>query len=118
MKTIMVEIRDRMTFIPALVVRCEPSNEAQRYLLRRLGFAVPGPADGEPASPGVLLVWQGKAKADPYEWGDRTLKTAHLWIEENIDRIGDGAVVDVEFILGEAAEPKRSESVSAAMEGR
>lgn len=34
---------------------------------------------------------------------------AHNWIEQHVDELVDGAVVDVEFILGETTTPKRSE---------
>ena len=39
MKAKALEIRDRGTFIPALAVDMNPSNGAQRYLLRRCGYA-------------------------------------------------------------------------------
>jgi hypothetical protein len=37
------------------------------------------------------------------------MPNAHLWIEANFDKLNDGDVVDVEFILGERAMPKVSE---------
>jgi hypothetical protein len=94
----LIEIRDRATFIPALAVKFE----AER-LAWRAGFG--------PGCTAVLLVYlaERRAEHDPYAWGDRTLRTAHLYIEEHFDQLRDAEVVDVEYILGETAEPKRSE---------
>ena len=48
---------------------------------------------------------------DAYDWRDRTMQVAHDYIEKNWGDLVDGAVVDVQFILGETAAPKVSESV-------
>jgi hypothetical protein len=51
---------------------------------------------------------------DPYDWGDaRTKRTAHAFIAENWDRLRDGEVVDVQYILRETTAPKQSERVTA-----
>ena len=39
--------------------------------------------------------------SDPYDWCDRTMKTAHVFIEQNFTKLNDGDVVDVRVILGE-----------------
>ena len=120
-----LEIRDRMTFIAILAVEMIPTEfehthwglpgsqddptaleEAQRYLLRRCGY----PIDGRPMI--LLTRLDGDARhatTDPYVWGDRTFKTAHRYITENWATLVDGDVIDVEFILGETAQAKRSE---------
>jgi hypothetical protein len=46
---------------------------------------------------------------DPYDHGDRTWAVAHNHIIENWNAIKDGDVIDVQFILGETKEKKRSE---------
>jgi len=111
MRTKTLEIRDRMTFIPALAVDMNPTDEvgavdAQRWLLRRVGYACDG-------SPNIILTrLDGSAKAafsDPYDYNDRTWRTAHLFIIEHWNELKDGDVVDVEYILGETREPKISE---------
>ena len=97
MKTKLIEIRDRATFIIALCVDMNPENEAQRWALRRYGF----PCDGQP---NIMLTHANggkRATNDPYDWGDRTFSTAHDYIIENWDTLNDGYVVDVQFILGE-----------------
>jgi len=104
MQAYTVEIRDRMTFIAAvaLVVSSEVPDERDAYLLRRMGF---GP------TPMVLLIrLGGAAHYDAFAWGDRTMQTAHQWMAQHIDELSPGLVVDVEYILGETAEPKRSEA--------
>jgi hypothetical protein len=104
--TKMVEVRDRSTFIPCLATRLVPKNDAERFLLRRVGYG-PEPADY------VLLTQLASLRASyqAADWsGSRTMEAAHRWIEAHFEEIEDGQVVDVEFILGETSEPKRSEA--------
>ena len=102
-----IEIRDSLTFISAIAIKVVPANEGQHYLLRRSGYGFDPPQ--------IILAklagGSGMACCDPFDWpsGARTMRTAHEWLREHFDEIEDGAVVDVEFILGERAEPKRSE---------
>lgn len=111
------EVRDRMTFVPVLAVQMtlkrsssfelaeDPSDIAQRYLLCRCSYPNTPPYS-------VLLTklnGASLATTDPYEWGDRTMQVAHLHVVEHFDALEDGAVIDVEFLLGETQTPKRSE---------
>ena len=67
-----LEIRDRMTFIPALAVNINSDNEAQRYLMQRCGY----PCNGEPNIILTKLAGECQASNDPYSWiGSRTLQT-------------------------------------------
>lgn len=107
-----LEVRDANTFIPVICLRPVPVNEAQRYLLRRDGY------QGNAQEHCVIMIdaqCRGVAY-DPYDWVDkkrnRTHKVAHWHIQEHWGELRDGDVVDVEFILGERAEPKVSERVS------
>ena len=104
-----IEIRDRSTFIPAIAISTAPANEGQRYLLRRAGYA----PDGRTIIL-MSLTQPNRAAYDPYEWpGDvRTFRAAHVWLLEHFDELEEGAVVDVEFILGETQAPKVSERES------
>ena len=108
MKAKALEIRDEGTFIPALAVDMNPSDDEQRYLLRRCGYA----CDGRPNVILTRLDGSGKATNDPYEWGGRTYPVAHNYIIEHWDELKDGDVVDVSFILGESDKPKVSERYS------
>jgi hypothetical protein len=101
----LLEVRDRKTFVPVYAISTQPSNEGQGYLLRRCGFAYGGQIIVARLNGG------GKSTCAPYEWGDRTMQAAHLYIEQNFHALSDGDVVDVEFILGETSEPKISERV-------
>lgn len=118
MKAKALEIRDRGTFIPVLAVDMNPQRgngfeqtQAQRYLLRRVGYA----CDGVPNVILTRLEGRGDATNDPYFWtvSSRTMQTAHAWIIEHWADLSDGAVVDVEFILGETPKPKLSERLTA-----
>ena len=97
-----IEIRDAGTFIAALAIKI---SSADGYLARRAGY-------GEF---GCVLFGRMAGREwnyDPYEWGDRTMATAHHWITEHFDEIDSGAVVDVAFLLGETRAPKASEECS------
>jgi hypothetical protein len=102
-----LEIRDAMTFLPVICIRPVPENEAQRYLLRRDGYA------GHASERCIILIdAQCRACAyDPYHWpaNPRTKRQAHLFILDNWHKLNDGDVIDVEFILNERTEPKVSE---------
>jgi hypothetical protein len=41
MQVKLLEIRDRGTFLPVFAISTKPSNNAQGYLLRRVGFNAP-----------------------------------------------------------------------------
>ena len=106
MKAKTFEIRDEGTFIPALAVDINPNNVEQRYLMRLCGY----PCDGKPNVILTNLNADGdKATNDPYQWGGRTYPVAHNYIIEHWEELRDGDVIDVSFILGETAAPKRSE---------
>lgn len=100
METKVFELRDSLTFIPVIAIQV--SRDDHR-LFWRAGYG---------HTPSVLLMraeGKGKVTCDPYDWGDRTMTTAHLHIESNWDSLFNGEVVDVEYILGETDEPKFSE---------
>lgn len=101
MKTKLIEVLDRMTFIPALAVEVSGSDG---YLARRAGYADRCIVFGKLAG--------GRFSYDPYDHGDRTMCAAHQYVAENWDALESGAVVDVEFVLGEVERPKRSEALS------
>jgi hypothetical protein len=122
MKAKALELRDRATFIPILCVDMNPGiyrddgpgmsteYEAQRYLLRRVGY----PCDGRPNIIVTRLAGSGHATNDPDQWGGRTFPVAHHWIIEHWNELKDGDVVDVEWILGETQAPKSSERIEAS----
>jgi hypothetical protein len=100
-----LEIRDEATFIPVICIHPVADNEAQRYLLRRDGYS--GDSDENCI---ILIDAQCRGVAyDPYEWPNRTKRTAHDYIRNNWDKLKDGDVIDVQFILGETEKPKVSE---------
>jgi hypothetical protein len=114
MQTKALEIRDIGTFIPviATLMLATGKREIQEgYLLRRNGYSQ--------IHPSVMICRMGAngakgcASYDPYGWSDsRTMLTAHEWIEKHWDKIESGDVIDVQFILGETAKPKKSERTS------
>lgn len=99
-----IEILDRMTFIPAVAVLLAPHEPREALLMHRAGYG--------PASPNTVLMARlvdGRGHVDPFEWCDRTHTSAHRFIAANWNVIQSGDVVDVEYILGETTEPKKSE---------
>ena len=107
------EIRDAATFIPVLAVKLEPVTEQDRYLLARAGFGL----TREDQAAYVHLIrmdgGSGAAHCDPYDWGNRTMTTAHDYIAKHFNSIESGAVIDVEYIIGLTDRPKRTESETA-----
>ena len=106
MEVKLLEIRDRATFLPVMAVSTVPA-EGQVYLLSRAGFS--------PSLASIILTrlsGESPSSADPYFWNNRTMETAHIYIEKNFPSLKDGDVVDVEFILGETTEAKPSERIS------
>jgi hypothetical protein len=105
MKVKLFEIRDRGTCISAMAINLIGRDMQECALLKRAGFG--------PVSDYILLTnldgGTGKITYDEYEWGDRTMKTAHNYIIENWDSLPSGIVIDVEFILGETKQEKESE---------
>src|SRR5260221_6121398 len=102
-----LEIRDSMTFIPVICIRPVPVNEAQYYLLRRDGYR--GTVEEHCV---IMIDAQCRGVAyDCYDWHDgaRTKKEAHNYIAEHWHELGDGDVIDVEFILAENPTKKISE---------
>lgn len=101
------EIRDSMTFIPAMGIQLLPACMGDRALIARAGYGVSPSEQGEH----IVLVRLSDCKAanDPYDWSDRTMKAAHNHIINNWDSLSSGDLIDVEFILGEKPEPCQSE---------
>lgn len=102
------EIRDVGTFIPMISINLSEENEAERFLLSRAGYGKEQ-ADHQEY---ILLASLngGQINYDPFAWNDRTRHTAHLYIKERFDELEHGAVIDVQFILGETQEQKISEA--------
>lgn len=103
MKTKVIEIRDRATCIPAVAIKMEAANIVEDRFLWRCGY----PRDGS----GIVLMhlYDQRANSDPYGFGDRTMKAAHLYIYDHWDELRDGDVVDVRVLLNEADEPAEPE---------
>ena len=97
------EIRDRATMIPALAIRVAGGPEDR--LLWHAGFG--------PDRPLVILVFltEMECQYDPYSWsgGARTMTVAHQYMQEHWGALSDGAVIDVEYLLGETSVLKTSE---------
>ena len=106
-----LEIRDANTFIPVICIRPVPTNEGQRYLLRRDGYR------GDDTERCIIMInaqCRGVAY-DPYDWTSdpRTKRIAHIHIELHWNDLKDGDVIDVECILGESTKWKLSERHTA-----
>ena len=101
----LLEIRDKGTFMPMFAFNTASQWPQQSYLLRRAGYS----PEGDCIMFGYLAQSGMPACYDPYDWNDRTKKTAHEYIQAHWNELKDGDVVDVEFILGETTQPKQSE---------
>lgn len=101
------EIRDRATCMPMVAIKLDPANDAEAFLLFRAGWT--------DYNPGIVLFGKidgngERLEYEPFAWGDnRSRSVAHAHIAKHFDTLEPGAVIDVEFILGETREPKTSE---------
>jgi hypothetical protein len=105
------EVRDRGTFIPVLAVKCEPTNEADRYLFARSGYGIKPEQQAEYVIVAKLGGERNGYSCDPYEWGSGTMQQAHAHIIDNWDALESGDVICTEFLRGERDEPKQSEGL-------
>ena len=102
MDTKIIEIRDRSTKIITVCTRMNP-NESYSTLenkqLRAAGF--------DPNNPMIYLLRldSNRGSYDPFIWDSR-FSYAHRYIERNFDRIPNGWVVDIEYILKETNKMK------------
>jgi hypothetical protein len=107
----LLEVRDIGTFIPVLAVKMVSDDDQEKWLASTAGYG----QTQEERGPCVVLCriagGEGKCACDPYDWGQnpRTMRFAHQHIATHFDELAPGAVVDVEHILGERAEPKTSD---------
>ena len=100
MEVKLFEVRDRMTFIPAIAIKFT-LNERESHLAGRVGMR--GPFT-------FLARLSTMAFADdPSFWNDRTMNTVHTELLKNWDTYASGDVIDVEYLLGETKEPKTCE---------
>ena len=117
LETKMLEIRDIATYIPVLAIKMAfvrastvEAAGVDSYHLRRTGYAEYQPLIT------LLRLDPVRAEYDPYSWDSgnavRTMREAHRFIQKHFDALEYGAVVDVEYILGEKPEPKKSERFS------
>jgi len=107
----LLEVRDDGTTVPVLALATDGTDlsVAERWPWNRAGYSV--------GYPYVLLAridgGAGEITCDPHGWEvGRTLIVAHRHIKEHFAEIEPGAVIDVEFILGERAAPKVPERES------
>jgi hypothetical protein len=130
----LIEIRDSGTFIPALAVRLGSPEERERYLLARSGF---GRTFEDQSEYIVLCKINGgepcECHIDPFAWGQnpRTMFVAHMYLlnrqgelnldmqlrgaekHDGFDSLPQGALIDVEYIVGLRPTPKESEQITA-----
>lgn len=103
------EVRDSATFIAVLAVQLGPTCEPDRYLFARSGYGTRPEDQATYVQLIKLAGGEGRSDCDPYSWGNRTMEVAHSYIIKNFAELKTGAVIDVQFILGETKEAKRSE---------
>jgi hypothetical protein len=101
----MLEIRDRCTTTPVIAIKTIPENDDERRFYDRAGF-------GDYSVVLINMAGGAKCESDCFKWqddGSRTMFHAHRYIADNFDDICDKSVIDVEYILDERKEPKKSE---------
>lgn len=95
------EIRDRATVISAFGIKMISQEPKRRFLLRHANFTRQDLIY-------LTIIADRRGAKYPEEWEkyeSRTLVTAHRYIQQHFDELEDCAVIDVEYILGEAEKP-------------
>ena len=110
MEVKLLEVRDRATFISVAAMKLFARNETEQWLIYRAGYS----QSLSRQQKYVLLFrldCEGQAITyDPYRWrGSRTMREAHLWLQEHFDEVTSGDVLDIEYILGENLIAKKTE---------
>lgn len=100
MEAKIVEIRDRMTLIPAIAICI---NGGDHKLLKMAGYGARNYIALFP------LNCNRGVNYDPFSWGDRTLTVAHQHIQQEWENLNSGDVIDVQHILGETDEKVTSD---------
>jgi hypothetical protein len=113
METKIIEIRDEGTRIIALGLKFRGLNEWEKDALFCAGY---GATDDDREWYVVLMPLNGgveTARCDPYGWPGRTMHEAHKWLRDERGAWDSlpfsGAVLDVQYLLGETDAPKTSE---------
>jgi hypothetical protein len=115
-----LEVRDAMTLVPVLAIWLAPTDEAERWLLARAGY---GEQPSVQRTYFVVLDLDGgvgRYETSPTEWqlrNNRTMQVAHQYIQDHWADLSSGDVVDVEYILGIAKEPKESDRTKEVPDG-
>ncbi len=115
METKLIEVRDEGTMMIVLGIKFRNVSAWEANALARAGYGeTPANRDWYV----ILIPMDGganEAHNDPYSWGGhgRTMLNAHRWLRDTEgawDSLpASGALLDVEYILGETSTPKTSE---------
>lgn len=104
MKSKIFEIRDAGTCISVIAIKTEGSCKEEECHFNRNGWSedtviVTHISDGVTSN------------YSPYDWCNRTMRDAHLYIEQNFEKLENFEVIDIQFILGETDIKKVSEII-------
>lgn len=102
------EIRDMATYIPVIAIRMQADNFTEQFYLDEQGFGGNTPV-------GIVRLNDFQSNYGSYKWNDRTMQTAHRYIESNFDTMKSGDVVDVEYILKETDKKKLPQRIEFNM---
>lgn len=113
METKLIEVRDIGTRVEVLAIRLGSTNEAEQFILASAGYGR-GPWE---FSTYVLLIdlntplriWLNSTECDMAHRMTRTYPITHKELEDHWDKYQSGDVLDVQFVLGETTEPKKSD---------
>lgn len=107
----LLEIRDRGTCISAIAIKIVSRDEVEKWLVERAGYV--GEAGHDEILLGNLDGGSFRMEMDPYKWpgSSRTMRYAHLHINDRWEELKSGDVIDVQFLNGERLAPKISDRI-------
>lgn len=107
----MIEVRDSCTCIAAIAIRPWPSGPVEEIFLRYAGFGFSSDCIlfGYLHASGTMAKWT----YDPFDWPENphTMRAAHHYVAQHFDELKNGAVVDIEYIMGRTRAVKQAEIV-------
>lgn len=103
MVTKVFEVRDEITHIGVMATKMVGETPDEDYEVERCGF-------GRGSNLVIVTkMYEPESQHDAYNWPSRTMKHAHLYIEQHFDELKSGDVIDVQYILGESDAPCKSD---------
>jgi hypothetical protein len=93
-----------------MAIKLKARDMAEAYLFSRAGFVITNNTYGKYVI--LIKIETNEVQWDYEEWPNRTMITAHKYIQDYFNQLNTGDVIDVEYILGLSENKKQSERIT------